>query len=189
MSDAKRTPYRQQASVRERKPAARGTVVRRADEPLDEEAAREAKHIPSSTPIVRLPDDEGPDAGVFSGLVSPLPESTPGEAAAQRVLTLLALPLILTTLVMVGWFDTRRAWDETVRRGGTAPRPVGIAHPFAWVIGALPIAIGCFANQLPWIVPALLVAIPMSALFARRALRRRILENASLLAFARRNRR
>jgi hypothetical protein len=177
VSDAKRTPYRQAGAPSARK--ARGTVVSRAEEPeLEQPVAR--------APLARPPAD--PDAGVFSGLVSPHPASTESEWAAQVALTMVSLPLLTTTFVMVGWLDMRRAYGQ-VQLGEDAPRPWGIAHPIAWVVGAIPLALSSYAREWPEPLAIALIGIPFAALLARRRLRQRIVDREALLETMRKRKR
>lgn len=170
--------------MREPKRAKRGTVVKRAEEPDPDPSPRSLATARSSAHL----DSVDPDAGVFSGLVAPHPGSTSGEAAAQWALTTIASPLILSTLMTVGWFDSRRAWDEVVRQGGRAPRPVGIAHPVAWMVGAVPLVIVCLAQAIAWPITVAVVGIPFVALFGRRMLRRSIIDREAVLAMRRKRR-
>ena len=185
VSDVKRTPYREKTPVASREPKPRGPLVTRAPEPeLDVGSGpRPPRPIPALRGERPAAD---PDAGVFSGLVAPHPASSAGEWWGQIVLTLLGLPLIASTFVLVGWLDTRRAYDELVRRGQAATRPVGIAHPAAWILGAAPIGIACVAARTGADVTALALAVPFAALLGRRSIRRRILERESFAATQRR---
>jgi hypothetical protein len=170
VTDAKRTPYR-----RAEPPApasARGTLVSRPDD--------EARERPRPEASRNEPAD--PDRGVFSGLVSPHPASTPAEWWAQAALTLIGLPVWAFTFVLVGWLDTRRAYDEVVRQRGTASRPVGIAHPLAWIFGSIALGAAGVLTRVPPVVVGIVIVIALMALFARRALRSAIVERETLLA-------
>ncbi len=181
VSDAKRTPYREPGAASQRALPPRGPIVKRADEPAEDRSKTRA------TPSRVEPQD--PDAGVFSGLVSPHPASTPVEAWAQRLLTLIGLPLIVSTFVCVGWFDTRRAYGEVVKLGHQTPRPLGIAHPLAWLFGATPMGLACFAEEAHWALATAVIGIPFAALFARRLIRARILEREAMLELMKRAKR
>lgn len=183
MTDAKRTPYRENASPSPaREPKPRGPVVTRAPDP-EPDAPTPRKTTPASAARSAPPD---PEAGVFSGLVSPHAASTPGEWWAQVAATTIALPLIVSTFLLVGWLDTRRAYSQTLERGH-ASSPLGIAHPAAWALGATPLVVLGLATRVHWVVVLVAVALPYAALLARRSLVRGITER-EVLAKARRER-
>jgi hypothetical protein len=173
-------PYREPTPVRPRDPKPKGPTVTRAADPNAD--ARSPRRVPQEDPDARSPrrvPQEESDAGVFSGLVSPHPSSNAIERAGQIALTLVGLPLILTTFLVVGWFDTRRAARDAVQSGST-DRAVSIAHPVAWLIGAAPLGLLAFARQMSPLFIAFAIGIPYVALLLRRWLRRSVEERALL---------
>jgi len=166
VADAKRTPYREPAHVTSGARAKSRPVMKRAAHPDDAELPTRRHASSAST--------SDPDAGVFSGLVSPHPASTAREAWAQRVLTLVGLPLIASTFVMIGLVELRRAWSDPFGHGPPGSHPIGIGHPLTWLLGASPIAIACYAAGVHWTIATSAIAIPYFALLDRRRLRERI---------------
>ena len=70
-----------------------------------------------------------------------------------------------------------------------APPVAGIAHPLAWLFGAAPIGLACFAGDVHWAFAVAMTGIPFVALFARRAIRTRIVEREAMIALMKRSKR
>lgn len=184
MEEERRRGYRAPASPKVAR--ARGSLVRRAEPPSGDDDAR----LPEGrTPRTRVESSDLDDArnGVFGGLLTPHPASSPGERALQIALTALGLPVILATLVIVGWLDVRGAITD-MRRGESPRPPMSIAHPFAWVIGALGAGVAAFAAEREPLEIAAWALVPLVSLFARRWLLGRIDARERELASWRRRR-
>ncbi len=146
--------------------------MRRADPPLEQGEA-DAPRAPSRLTRIDESDPSSIRDGVFGGLLTPHPASTTGERILQLALTAVGAPVIVTTLVIVGWLDVRSAIAD-MRRGESPRPPISIGHPFAWVIGALGAGLGAFAAERPPLEIAAWALVPLVALFARRSLIARI---------------
>jgi hypothetical protein len=177
--EAKR-PYRDPTPVRERTTRPKGPLVRRADDPIEDDER------PAKRAETRAPRDH--EAGVFSGMISPHPASSNGEWWAQVVLTLIGLPLLVSTFLLVGWFDSRRAFRDA-QHGRPTSSPAGIAHPAAWCLGASPLALACFAGEVHLLFGALVIGVPFAALYARRRVLRAVVEREQLEETLRQRRR
>lgn len=128
----------------------------RREESPDEELARLPRRPAPPTPT-------DPDDGVFSGMISPHPASTPLERGIQIAITTLAFPVILASFLTVGLLFARYVSAVQRAQGSLAAsivRAPGIANPLAWLAGsalfvllatrALPlgVAIACAVAQL-----------------------------------------
>jgi len=148
-------------------------VVRRADPPS--EGDDEAGGLRGRTPLTRVesPDSDDMRSGIFGGLLATHPASSSGERALQLALTAIGLPVILATLVIVGWLDLRASITDMQR--GQAPRPpMSIGHPLSWGLGALGAALAAFLAERGPLEVAAWSLVPLASLFVRRWLRGRI---------------